>query len=455
MATGSEAADTRPAQRSLRRRLAWTLSGLVLVAAILQALLLNWNEYRAEEAMIDRLLEEQLARSIAIHRTQPELALPQDGDMRLYVLRTDVDVDDRALPAYLRALPRAAGRHEIHPAPGIEYHVAVARNAGTLFYLVYDVAEHAQRQRDTWAMLLLSVVIVAGLVGLIAHRLAARLLHDLDRLAHAATRTETGHDAFAPLAEHRETRALADALDAWRDRVALAIERERSFAAAANHELRTPLMRAGSSLELLAEGPHDARARALLARNAAAHEELRMLTESLLRVARGVTASAIRDESLAHVTRNVIASCASDAAVRGITVSSAVDDAVRLPLDRGALTIVLLNLLRNAIRHSGARHVTLTWQDGWLLVDDDGAGFGTSGPDRRGLGMTGADPAGVDAADAQTAGSVDAAPGEVQALGVGLTIVERICDACGWDVRIESRPHGGTRARVRLSPSPR
>ena len=69
--------------------------------------------------------------------------------------------------------------------------------------------------------------------------------------------------------------------------------------------------------------------------------------------------------------------------------------------------------------------------------------------------MTGADPAGVDAADAQTAGSVDAAPGEVQALGVGLTIVERICDACGWDVRIESRPHGGTRARVRLSPSPR
>ena len=55
MATGSEAADPSGIEgppprtlRSLRRRLAWVLSGLVLVTAVAQALLLNWNEYRAE-----------------------------------------------------------------------------------------------------------------------------------------------------------------------------------------------------------------------------------------------------------------------------------------------------------------------------------------------------------------------------------------------------------------------
>jgi len=436
MATGSEAADPSGIDgppprslRSLRRRLAWVLSGLVLVTAIAQALLLNWNEYRAEEAMIDRLLEEQLARSIAIHRTRPELALPQDGDMRLYMRRDDTPQADTGLPVYLRALPRAPGRHELHPGPGIEYHVAVARDADTLFYLVYDVAEHAQRQRDTWAMLLLSVVLVSGLVGLLAHRLSARLLRDLDRLARAAASADTRADAFTPLAEHQETQVLAAALDAWRERVALAIARERAFAAAANHELRTPLMRASSTLELLAAGQHDARATALVTRIAAAHEELRMLTESLLRVARGVTASAVGIEAPAEVTAQALASCAADARVRGITLAHTVDPDARLPLDRGALTIVLLNLLRNAIRHSGAQHVTVDWAHGCLLVDDDGAGFGAAAPSSSSPG-----------------------PDEMQALGIGLTIVERICEACGWSLQIGPRPGGGTRVRVRLMP---
>jgi len=87
------------------------------------------------------------------------------------------------------------------------------------------------------------------------------------------------------------------------------------------------------------------------------------------------------------------------------------------------------NLLRNAIRHSGAQHVTVDWAHGCLLVDDDGAGFGAAAPSSSSPG-----------------------PDEMQALGIGLTIVERICEACGWSLQIGPRPGGGTRVRVRLMP---
>lgn len=76
----------RPPQRppSLRRRLAATFAALVLVVAIGQAFALYWTTEHAEEALIDRVLEEQLRRSVAAYRADAEAVPPARRAVRLF-----------------------------------------------------------------------------------------------------------------------------------------------------------------------------------------------------------------------------------------------------------------------------------------------------------------------------------------------------------------------------------
>lgn len=432
-ATGS-AAETGRAP-SLRARLALAFAVLVTVAAFGQALLLYWSSHRSEEALIDRLLDEQLARSLALYESRPDLAFPNSASMTLYV--REGDEVGGSLPAWLRALPAEDGRHELYLPGDVEMHVAARRDGERVFYLAYDVAEHDRRQSDTVAALVLTVVLVGVAGGLLSRALAGHLLADLERLA-AAVRSDSadpaaGHAAapLASLARHAETLALARAVDEAQARARAAIARERSFAAAANHELRTPLMQASSTLELLEARLHDPGFQQPLGRLKAAHAELRSLTDALLRVARGATAGASVPCGLRELVDAVLGRVADDARAHAVSLSNSVPSESRVVADPGSLTIVLLNLLRNAIRHSRGRAVEVAVRDGWLSVDDDGEGLpeppidgGDAGPTR----------------------------GTTASTGLGLAIVARVCEANGWALEIGARPQGGTRAAIRIPP---
>lgn len=423
------AGDVSTPRRSLRSRLTWTFALLVLTVALGQAMVVYWSGYHADEAMIDRILADQLERSVALYRTQPQFAFPNIGAMTLYIVESD---QTAGLPAYLRALPAQTGRYELRPSPGVELHVAVRREGARAFYLAYDTAEHSQRQRDTAAMLTATLV-AASLLGLfVARSLAGRLLRDLDGLAGALRSDDGRTQTFEPFAEHRETQALARALDEARARARQSLERERAFAAAANHELRTPLMQASSTLEVLESTGQAASQQALLGRLKAALVELNALTEALLRVARGRTSEASTSCALAGLVDAMRERTAADALARRIEVHADIPVDAVVEADAGSLTIVLLNLMRNAIRHSGGGRVEVRFEAGALLIDDDGEGL--LPPPESGRQVR-----------------PPSASGQ-QGLGVGLAIVERICEANGWALAIGARPGGGTRARVLLTP---
>ncbi|MCM5569327.1 HAMP domain-containing histidine kinase [Burkholderiaceae bacterium FT117] len=426
---GGAAATRRPP--SLRRRLGTAFAGLALLIALAQASFVWIIGYHAEEQLIDRILAEQLDRSIALYRQQPALAAPNTPDMSLYVLPDGDASAEAVLPAWLRALPRRAGTYELHPGEGLEYHVAIARDRDAWFLLAYDAAEHEARQHDELAALALSVLAIGVLALLLSGRMAGKLTRDLQGLSEAVSEPGSHAGARARLgaiAAHAETAMLADALDAYRDGLREALERERAFTAAANHELRTPLMRAGSSLDLLRTGALDARQRRLVDNVQASLDEMTMLTAALLRVARGQSAEAATDTDVGQLLAEVVAQLAAEAQARGIALSADPAAAPRLRLDRSALWIVLANLVRNAIRHSGGTRVRVGWREGEVFVEDDGVGI-----DR----------------EAFTPQRPRAA--EAHGLGLGLAIVERICDAAGWRLAIEPRPGGGTLARVRVA----
>ena len=99
---------------------------------------------------------------------------------------------------------------------------------------------------------------------------------------------------------------------------------------------------------------------------------------------------------------------------------------------------MLLNLLRNAIRHGRSAPVRIVEREGVLEVADGGPGIEAAELERV-----------FDPFWRGTSSSDEAGP---SGLGLGLTIAERLCAAAGWSLSISSAEGRGTRASVRLAP---
>ncbi|MCO5100176.1 MAG: ATP-binding protein [Burkholderiaceae bacterium] len=86
--------------------------------------------------------------------------------------------------------------------------------------------------------------------------------------------------------------------------------------------------------------------------------------------------------------------------------------------------------MRNAIRHSDGTRVDVRLDASTLTVSDDGRGFdATSEPAQR-----------------RRAGDADPA-----SIGLGLSIVERICEGAGWTLAIDSDAGRGTQVRLEFA----
>jgi len=108
---------------------------------------------------------------------------------------------------------------------------------------------------------------------------------------------------------------------------------------------------------------------------------------------------------------------------------------VRILGRRVLIELALRNLIDNAIRHSPAgTHVRITvGEDGTIVVEDNGPGFG---------------PAMLKLARERFASTKRS--DEIGHMGLGLSIVERICAVHGGHLEIASAPGGGARCCLRL-----
>ena len=439
--------------RSLRRRLVLGIVVTAGVAAFAEAVLLHVVWYGYENRLIDRVVSDELRRSVELYPREPALAYPNTDDLTLYVVSRDPAVPGDALPTHLEPLRHAAVEdgsgiviHETTAGDGIEYHVGIARRGDRTFLLAYDAHGHAERR----SALLWSVVAIAALLTFVASRLA---LHLVDRLLAGLSRlqgriAESGvNGRFLDDDMDTEIAALASALDGQRVQVIAALRKERAFAAAASHELRTPLTRIATGAELLLAQP--GMAAPVTARLRSIREsvdELQRLLDVLLQVARwqpGDSETRPMDPGgaprpLGELVDGCVERLAGEARLLGTRVDVDVASRGRPVVHPAMLEIVLSNLLRNAIRHGRSAPVQVREQGGVLEVIDAGPGIDPAALDRV------FDPfwRGSDTSSAESAGG----------LGLGLTIAERLCAAAGWTLSVASGEGRGTRATVRLDP---
>jgi signal transduction histidine kinase len=238
-----------------------------------------------------------------------------------------------------------------------------------------------------------------------------------------------------------EIARLARTMNGMLGRIETATRRQQQFVADASHELRNPLTRIRSELEVDAAHPESAD---LAATHRSILDEtiaLQQLVDDLLQLARadaGVAATpATRGPvDLDDVVLREAARLRASAAT--ITVDTSNVSGAQVSGDPAQLTRVVRNLADNAARHAAAAVTfTLTEQDhsAVLTVTDDGPGIPAEDRERVFERFTRVD----DARNAAHGGA-----------GLGLSITREIVQAHGGRVAIDPDHAPGTRVVVVL-----
>ncbi|MGF6284185.1 sensor histidine kinase [Pseudomonas silensiensis] len=320
---------------------------------------------------------------------------------------------------------------------GADFYAMVEVVDGRKYVLLRDQQGLEQRERMLFAVVMVSFVLSILLAILLGRLLARRVMAPVIRLARQVRHRDQLLDLASPLRPDYaadEVGELAQSFDQTLGRLRAALGREKLFTSDVSHELRTPLMVLGSSCELLLSNPTlDPRSAAQVSRIARATDEMRQLVETFLMLARAREDSG----SQANATLKEVADALVDIWGRlirekGIEFIYVIE---HVSSDRHNLTFlqsVMGNLLRNAWHYTDQGLIRLTLREHGFTIEDSGIGIPEEerdaifqpfvrGDERRGEG-----------------------------LGLGLSLVQRICSNQNWRVQLSSRQPNGCCFTVEL-----
>ena len=192
-----------------------------------------------------------------------------------------------------------------------------------------------------------------------------------------------------------------------------------------SHDLRTPITRMQLVIEMLNEQQDPE----LIARLRHDLEEMTQLITDTLDLARGLRPHAAEEINLHEFINDLL----TGFQYKDIHISFSSDNSCFCSVDSQALRRVLTNLIDNAVRYSEQKPVEIhcghTANDITIQVLDQGKGIPHDQHEAVFRPFYRLEPS----RNKTTGGS-----------GLGLTIVQQLCDVNRWQIKILSRPTGGT-----------
>lgn len=230
---------------SLRKRVAIAFAACVAVLSVVW----GFAFFAAIKLSEDRVLTRQLEHAVESYPNMP------------VNIRTYENVKD--LPESLKTWAQARPEVGVYEFESAELHVAVIQSVNSFqnVFVVFDVAGiEAESSEDWWWLLVITGLV--GTLGVLGFGLGVivmrRALAPVTQLAKVVSKinpeqlTEEDHKRIeANKFGDDEVGVLARTIEQTLERIGAFVERERYFTGAASHELRTPITVITGALELL------------------------------------------------------------------------------------------------------------------------------------------------------------------------------------------------------------
>lgn len=289
-------------------------------------------------------------------------------------------------------------------------------------------------------ILIIAYPLILVVLFLIARLIAGRSIKPVTAIIDTTSRiTKDNLKSRIELPHNKdELFTLSETINNLLDRIENAIEREKEFTSDASHELRTPLAVIKGTMEVLIRKPREQKEYEEKI-NFCINEVNRVnnLVDQLLLLARFENQKKnIQNESvyLNSIILDTIARSSEKIKSKNLKIESQFDNDFYTKSDTYLLSIVISNIISNAIKYSndnGTIHVSLSKQNDKTIctVTDNGIGIQSKDLDKIFHSFYRFD--------------VVNHP-EIKGTGLGLSIVKRLCDLLSISVTISSEEHVGT-----------
>lgn len=398
------------------------LSGLFAASAL-------FLQRQLEDTLIARTLEENLGEYVEQVRRDPTVVEPFSDRIDGYVTRPH---QAAIVPEPFRDLP--AGVHDVRVGNAV-YKAAVVKDQDLWAFLTYDVSENRELTRRLVLALIVAVLLFSLLSFAIGAWSSKRVMAPVSDLARRLEEMKA-QSRPTPLARHfpdDEVGQLAQALDDYAGRLQQLVERDKAFNADVSHELRTPLAVISGATELLLAQPDlPEKVHERLLRIARAARQSTDITAALLHLVRAERGTA--DGSQAQDVGEVVCQVVDNyrPLVDGHDLVLALDRRKKMTViaPEAVLAVAVGNLLGNAVRYTRQGRVDVVVETGRVMILDTGPGIAESELPR--------------VTERHYRGSDAGGKGS----GLGLSIVQRLCDLYGWRIEFANRPEGGLKVTL-------
>jgi signal transduction histidine kinase len=419
-------------RHSLRSRIiiAFCLFGGVLGSVF--ALVVYISLEYIDDSLIDDSLKQEISHISRYYQQNNEIPIPASPHIKIYR-------GTASIPLLLRKMVVgfSDGIHEAYLGKE-EYHIAVITlpNLNDSLYLLFEVSalEFTEIRKFRITMVLVAgVIMVVGLGLWIGWLTSRKVIAPVIYLADQVNKFRPGDRPtdFSKDFIDDEVGTLAAALEQSMKRIEAFVEREHQFTRDASHELRTPVTVIKGAVELLRKQLDSAEGSLVrpLYRIHRQVTNMEKIIEALLWLSREEISPGLDQTfSVLSLVRDTIEEIRQIIADKSIEINLVAEGNPILNVPEPLFKIALTNLIQNAALYTSNGHITVNVRDDRVLVSDTGAGIDGSKlenimrPHVRLIGSKG--------------------------FGLGLSIVQRLCNRLGWRLEIESEINRGTTVQL-------